>query len=165
MSASWDEIRTRRSFVCPKMRASFDAQSRDMYDVLYTLLVTAQVDRYDEVERLVRRDRNHPSVIIWSLCNEKMCNLGIQGGVAEFSRRGTIAKNIFKHWDPLGQFERTCVGVHLFRRGVQQTISTPPFLGVAACCSLYSADNCFADDVIAFKGRGLFRRIHTILAS
>ena len=53
------------------------------------------------MERLVRRDRNHPSVIIWSLCNEGMCNKGIPGGVAEFSRRGTIAKNIFKKWDPL----------------------------------------------------------------
>ena len=29
-----------------------------------------KLDRYSEVEALVRRDRNHPSVIIWSLCNE-----------------------------------------------------------------------------------------------
>ena len=27
-----------------------------------------------EVELLIRRDRNHPSVIIWSLCNEVLCD-------------------------------------------------------------------------------------------
>ena len=28
----------------------------------------------DELTRLVLRDRNHPSIIIWSICNEKLCD-------------------------------------------------------------------------------------------
>ena len=28
----------------------------------------------DELRRLVLRDRNHPSIILWSVCNEKLCD-------------------------------------------------------------------------------------------
>eukprot|EP01043_Picozoa_sp_COSAG02_P080821 COSAG02_NODE_19409_length_883_cov_1.146684_2_plen_43_part_01 len=30
------------------------------------------------------RSLNHPSVVIWSLCNEGMCDRGIKGGVPAF---------------------------------------------------------------------------------
>ena len=50
---------------------------------------------------LVRRDRNHPSVVIWSLCNEGMCDRGIKGGVPAFDAAGLIDKRLFEKWDPL----------------------------------------------------------------
>jgi len=28
----------------------------------------------DQVPMLIKRDRNHPSVVIWSVCNEVLCN-------------------------------------------------------------------------------------------
>ena len=59
-----------------------------------------ELDRYAEVEKLVRRDRNHPSVIIWSLCNEKMCDQMIHGGVPAFNADGLMDKQIFQRWDP-----------------------------------------------------------------
>lgn len=60
-----------------------------------------KVDRPAEAEALVRRDRNHPSVIIWSLCNEGMCDRGIKGGVPAFDAAGLIDKQIFEKFDPL----------------------------------------------------------------
>ena len=45
---------------------------------------------------LVLRDRNHPSVIIWSLCNEVLCETADTVGDAK--RLKAIAKNL----DPLG---------------------------------------------------------------
>ena len=30
----------------------------------------------DQVPYLIKRDRNHPSVVIWSICNEVLCNTG-----------------------------------------------------------------------------------------
>jgi beta-galactosidase len=32
--------------------------------------------QYDQVPMLIKRDRNHPSVVIWSICNEVLCNTG-----------------------------------------------------------------------------------------
>ena len=60
-----------------------------------------KVDRPSQAEALVRRDRNHPSVIIWSLCNEGMCDRGIKGGVPAFDAAGMIDKRLFEKFDPL----------------------------------------------------------------
>ena len=54
-------------------------------------------------EVLVRRDRNHPSVIVWSICNEVLCDSG-DGTLGEQSLADAEEiKAIFKRWDPRGQ--------------------------------------------------------------
>jgi hypothetical protein len=47
----------------------------------------------DEAAILVKRDRNHPSVIIWSVCNEKLCD--------SHTNNGSAVKAVFKKLDPL----------------------------------------------------------------
>ena len=49
----------------------------------------------EEAAILVRRDRNHPSVIIWSICNEVLCS--------SHSNNGSAVKAVFKELDPLMQ--------------------------------------------------------------
>ncbi len=48
-----------------------------------------------QVESLVRRDRNHPSVFLWSMCNEEG---GLQGN-EQGARMFTAAKNTVLQWD------------------------------------------------------------------
>ena len=49
------------------------------------------------VEKLIRRDRNHPSVVIWSLCNEVLCN------TADWIADAHAAKALIRTLDPGGQ--------------------------------------------------------------
>eukprot|EP00759_Apiculatamorpha_spiralis_P041426 PhF_6_TR40157/c0_g1_i1/m.59452/K01190/lacZ; beta-galactosidase len=49
-----------------------------------------------ECELLIRRDRNHPSVVIWSLCNEVLCNTNDSVGDA------LRLKNLIRTLDPWG---------------------------------------------------------------
>lgn len=49
----------------------------------------------DEMEILIRRDRNHPSVVIWSLCNEKLCS------TKDATADALIGKSVIKKWDPV----------------------------------------------------------------
>ncbi len=48
-----------------------------------------------QVESMVRRDRNHPSVVIWSLCNEE----GKQG-TPEGQRAGEAMMEVIRRFDP-----------------------------------------------------------------
>ena len=50
----------------------------------------------DEMATLIRRDRNHPSIIIWSLCNEVLCDT--DDNVAD----GLVAIDVIHALDPIG---------------------------------------------------------------
>ena len=51
----------------------------------------------DELKTLVLRDRNHPSIVIWSICNEKLCNTD------NTLSDGHRMHDLFHELDPLGQ--------------------------------------------------------------
>jgi beta-galactosidase len=50
----------------------------------------------DQVPWLIKRDRNHPSVVIWSICNEVLCNS--KGGKTD----ALAMKALMHKLDPLG---------------------------------------------------------------
>lgn len=45
----------------------------------------------DDVRSLILRDRNHPSVIMWSICNE--------GNIFFKKKKNIILKSILKKWN------------------------------------------------------------------
>ena len=51
-----------------------------------------------QIPLLVKRDRNHPSVIIWSLCNEVLCDTSSGDWVVNARRLKALIKTL----DPLG---------------------------------------------------------------
>mgnify|MGYP000439003269 CR=1 FL=1 len=55
------------------------------------------VGQDDELRRLVLRDRNHPSIIIWSICNEKLCS------TSDVVGDGIRMHDLFHSLDPMGQ--------------------------------------------------------------
>ena len=50
----------------------------------------------DQVPWLIKRDRNHPSVVIWSICNEVLCNS------AGNAKDAVAMKDLMHKLDPLG---------------------------------------------------------------
>jgi hypothetical protein len=58
---------------------------------------------FASAETLVKRDRNHPSIIIWSICNEVLCDTG--NGVVSPASLAAAAqiKGIYEEQDPYGQ--------------------------------------------------------------
>lgn len=59
--------------------------------------------QFDAAKTLVRRDRNHPSVIIWSICNEVLCDTGDGLNSASTLEAAQQIKTIFEQQDPFGQ--------------------------------------------------------------
>jgi len=53
-------------------------------------------DILSQVESMVLRDRNHPSVIIWSLCNEEMAHQGTERG----ERAARAMRDVIRQYDP-----------------------------------------------------------------
>eukprot|EP01123_Difflugia_compressa_P007752 TRINITY_DN2141_c1_g1_i1.p1 TRINITY_DN2141_c1_g1~~TRINITY_DN2141_c1_g1_i1.p1 ORF type:complete len:649 (-),score=153.23 TRINITY_DN2141_c1_g1_i1:63-1853(-) len=59
-------------------------------------ILSDSAETQEDVRRLVLRDRNHPSIIMWSLCNEALCN----GEGTERAREvGTLLKSIIRQYD------------------------------------------------------------------
>lgn len=51
----------------------------------------------DQIPKLVKRDRNHPSVVIWSICNEVLCDTTGSDWVQE----ALLTKAAIKSNDPM----------------------------------------------------------------
>jgi beta-galactosidase len=70
------------------------------------MLVWDENHRNGETEHakmLVKRDRNHPCIIIWSICNEILCDCG-DGTTSKTSlQKAAEIKHAFKTLDPHGQ--------------------------------------------------------------
>jgi len=60
-----------------------------------TRMFSSSPEGLSELERMVRRDRNHPSVVIWSIANEER-----QQGTERGARIGTTMKRLIRKLDP-----------------------------------------------------------------
>jgi beta-galactosidase len=93
-----------KSMGCNAYRASHNPPTPELLDACDRLgLVVIDETRrmssdetsLDELERLVRRDRNHPSVILWSIGNEEP-----QQGTARGAKVATTMKRLVNRLDP-----------------------------------------------------------------
>ena len=114
------QIETMKRFGYNAIRCSHNPYSEDLYDLadeMGLLVVDELVDKwgrenmcgrpmcecfFDRITEWVRRDRNHPSVILWSLGNEMQHNERVNGvaafdwGVTQFKLFDTVVRR----WDP-----------------------------------------------------------------
>ena len=114
------QVRTMKAFGYNAIRCSHNPYSEDLYEVadeLGLLVVDELVDKwgqsymmgrpmcesfFDRITEWVRRDRNHPSVILWSLGNEMQHEANSYGfqaddwGITTFR----IFDVVVKRWDP-----------------------------------------------------------------
>ena len=95
-------------------RTSHNPYRPAMYDILDAVGVLVWDENRDfnqmnvnDMERLVRRDRNHPSVIIWSACNEIEC--WVAGNA---NRTGKMMREATKKWDTTRPFSGNLNQVH-----------------------------------------------------
>eukprot|EP01065_Artemidia_motanka_P025115 TRINITY_DN2_c0_g1_i2.p1 TRINITY_DN2_c0_g1~~TRINITY_DN2_c0_g1_i2.p1 ORF type:complete len:806 (+),score=288.60 TRINITY_DN2_c0_g1_i2:52-2469(+) len=71
-----------------------DRQGMLVWDENHRNRITGQY--IDDTRGMIRRDRNHPSIIIWSLCNELLCD---QFNVSN----AKVLRQVIKETDPYGQ--------------------------------------------------------------
>jgi len=86
--------RTAHNPPTPALLDECDRQGLLVWDENHRNHVTP--DMIDDLKSLILRDRNHPSVIMWSLCNEALCE-GFNANNAK------VLKPIVKELDPKGQ--------------------------------------------------------------
>ena len=95
-------------------RTSHNPYRPAMYDILDAVGVLVWDENRDfnqmnvnDMERLVRRDRNHPSVIIWSACNEVECWVARNA-----NRTGRMMWEATKKWDTTRPFSGNLNQIH-----------------------------------------------------
>jgi beta-galactosidase len=86
--------RTAHNPPTPALLDECDRQGMLVWDENHRNRVTD--DMIDDLKSLILRDRNHPSVIMWSLCNEALCESFNADSAAQL-------KPIVKELDPKGQ--------------------------------------------------------------
>ena len=84
-----------------------------------------------EVALLIKRDRNHPSIVIWSLCNEVLCDSDDKVG------DGRIAEGVIRTLDPLGGRPISANNNGLNGKGTILDVRAP--IGPLQSCNGYSS--------------------------
>ncbi len=86
--------RTAHNIVAPEFLDACDRQG--MMVMAETRMMASTPEGLSELERMVKRDRNHPSIVIWSLANEEYFYQGTPTG----ARIVTTMKRLVKKLDP-----------------------------------------------------------------
>ena len=84
--------RTAHNIVAPELLDSCDRLG--MMVMAETRLLDSTPEGLSQLERMIRRDRNHPSIVIWSLANEEYFYQGTPTGARIFSSMKRLAKNL-----------------------------------------------------------------------
>jgi len=94
-----------REMGCNALRTSHNPPTPELLDACdkvgilvmdETRLLCSGPENQSQLERLILRDRNHPSVVIWSLGNEEMNVQGTESG----ARMATAMKRLVRRLDP-----------------------------------------------------------------
>jgi beta-galactosidase len=84
--------RTAHNIVATELLDACDRQG--MMVMAETRLMASTPEGLSELERMIRRDRNHPSIIIWSLANEEYFYQGTPTGARIVSSMKLLAKKL-----------------------------------------------------------------------